>query len=387
MKRAISIFLAALMALSLVACGGKDEGVTTHKETFADGTSVEWKSADRALSEYLASGQTIWYLIDSDGALGRESNVDYVYVMEPDGTMVFADPDMNLGQLSQMSDEDIIALVQTAYVEDVTERLAGDTQGEESAAEEPAVDGGLAFDLALNGHLITDEETFNDWFLNGEPGTGAEWSAFTAAYDTFAQLHQSVESIYGAQWDLEHLVSRLDDNRNYEPYISDYAQSTGISESDLRNLLDQVGAAMDAVENTLNARAEEEAAIYAAALEKVLADIPTAQYKLSITTDATGNNTSFEVLAYQYPWEIDNGELQLRTDTWQLNYIYPILDEDGVTGNCGTVVYDSLYGGYNAGKSYDHYFYTRVSSNLHFQLDEAGTQGIPMDVDAESLFN
>lgn len=311
MKRAISIFLVAIMILSLTACGGGKEvggdapdaadeapavadeapanadgdtadadGFTIHQETLENGEVMEWKSIDRPLSEYLSSGRTIWYYITpGDKALGREAPVYSIFVLEPDGTTIFAYSNMNLGELAQMTDEEIIAMVQTDY---------------------------------------TDAESRMD-------------------------LGEIMPVDYPSDMTYEEYVAQLEVEREAR-----------------------------------NARIEE-----------FYTNRAPAQYKLSIITDRTGNNTESEVFAIQYQ-EYDkwSDEVVTETSSQTLSQDWGFMDEDGVYGNCYTVVYDSLYGGFFIyGRNGVQYFYTRVNANYYFELDETGTVGIPLDVNAESLFD
>ena len=130
-----------------------------------------------------------------------------------------------------------------------------------------------------------------------------------------------------------------------------------------------------------------------------LNNIKPAQYKFSVITDSTGNNTEREVIAYQEfaPIFFDWGSFKPEaTITYiELSYIYPYEGNHGTT-NCFEV-YDSWYGAYavNEITSYSDdlneshktkwYFLTRINSSKHFTPDEVGTTNIGID-NADSLF-
>lgn len=418
MKRTISILLAAVMLLSLAACGsGKSDrndapgdeltaddvsetadsagadaadanGVTVHRETLADGSVIEWKSIDCPLSEYLSGGQTIWYHVaPGGGALGRESNVKEVFVLEQDGSMVYTDPDMNLGQMARMTDEEIIAMVHTAYEENVAERASDPF----NMADEPA--GGHVMTWTLSDSLINqfygnDPLTEEAFYTMCEEYYGltdhneAVWSAYADASAALEGLCQQSGSYI-----IENLIYYSANGSLTEADYPYYSEATGIPESELKDFSALTVTAIETANEALDAHIAAKKAAEAAALEALLADIPASEYRLSIVTDPTGNNTEAEMFAYQYPSYIEDGELQFIVRSLKLNQDWSAPDEDGLNGNCTTTVYDSLYGGYIIWEKNVEYFFTRVDANCYFQLDEVGADGVPIDEDAASLFS
>lgn len=127
-------------------------------------------------------------------------------------------------------------------------------------------------------------------------------------------------------------------------------------------------------------------------------NIEPAQYKFSIISDSTGNNTEWEVLAYQEyaPIFFNEDSGCVATITYiRLAYIPQYESDKGAT-NCFQI-YDSWYGGYgvkcitNSANDLDRnekttkYLLTRLNASKHFTLDEVGTANIGID-NADSLF-
>lgn len=119
MKRALSLLLAISMLLALTACGSKTA------------EAVPDMDAAMTMSEYLSSGQRIWYYVDeSGGAAGKDSHVRCIFITEASGTLLCAEePDKKLGELARMSDDDVILLAQDIYEDNKAREQseAGDT--------------------------------------------------------------------------------------------------------------------------------------------------------------------------------------------------------------------------------------------------------------------
>lgn len=100
MKRALSFVLAFSMLLALAACGSR----TDEAAPDMDGAVT--------MSEYLSGGQRIWYYVEeSEGVAGEDSRVRCIFITEATGTLLCAeDPNERLGELAQMSDEDVMLL-------------------------------------------------------------------------------------------------------------------------------------------------------------------------------------------------------------------------------------------------------------------------------------
>lgn len=144
-----------------------------------------------------------------------------------------------------------------------------------------------------------------------------------------------------------------------------------------------------------NLLTSETSSLYSPYLE----NIEPGQYKFSIISDSTGNNTEREVIAYQEfaPVTFDDNlwDCVARITYVKLSYIYQYESDKGST-NCFQV-YDSWYGGYaveyittyadylDKNAKTREYLLTRLDSSKHFTLDEVGTANIGID-NADSLF-
>lgn len=112
MKRALSFLLATLMLLTLTACGAKSEAATDYGEPMDD---ISYDPV--TFSEYLAGGQRIWFYLPGSGpnmgrGVSKDASVE-IYITQPDGTMVESSIRYSLGEMSQMTDEEIVAMVES----------------------------------------------------------------------------------------------------------------------------------------------------------------------------------------------------------------------------------------------------------------------------------
>ena len=98
------------------------------------------------------------------------------------------------------------------------------------------------------------------------------------------------------------------------------------------------------------------------------------QYRLSINSDHTGNQTESMTLTYRLD---PNSRTQKQLT---LYYLYPAGAADT---NCGNVVYDSTYGGFGGNPCG---LFTRIDSSYNFVLDQIGESDLPVDVDVNELF-
>lgn len=274
-----------ILTLSLLLCGcgntnsnnnannGTNNNGSTNNET-TNNNSENTKN-EFSLSEYLFSGETIWFVADG---YGKDNEIDTIYVFEPNGTVYYCDSNWKIGEAEQKEDSEIISYVKQEYEKNMTE--------------------------AVNKAISWNGKRFDDYSI--------------CISDT-ATL--------------------------FTPYLN----------------------------------------------------IKPAQYKLSIISDSTGNNTAREVIAFQEFAPVFRKENSWKSEA-TITYMELIRLTSGSStdGNCHQV-YDSWYGGYvitcftsaeshlNESYNIDGYLLTRVNSNKIAKLDTVGTANIGID-NADSLF-
>ena len=385
-KTFASLFLCAALLAGLCACGGNkqaqgataNEGTNTINQIIGNGSD----SKDYLLSEYLASGETIWFKIDENE--GKDSSVSRIYLLEDDGTMYYMRGDSyKLGELEQMEDADIAAMVKDEYtasiVESVTESLMSQLDEETSALEEDRFTEYMCDDLShwvaeLRYDESLDEETvLSDYAEEDQAAMREIFSAFSK-YNYKPIGSKALYTGYYADGLCMLITAAICNHTEIESEEFDTEE------------LAEIESIRSSIETTLKDMRErklKELEGKKAETEEALATINTspAQYKLALVTDSTGNNTAEEVLAYQYPDY--SSETGYSVASMSLTYLYPVTELDGSFGNCNMVVYDSRYGGYFVGNDC---LFTRMQNNVHFQLDDAVSAKLPIDVDINTLF-
>lgn len=376
MKKLVSIILCLAMLLSLCACGSKDEPKT--HEVDIGGYSVEITSVDYILSEYLSKDETIWYQLDEDK--GKASDVKKIFVINPDGTLYYVDKvSYTLGELEQMEDADIAAMVKNEYRQSVITGALGVDPDNKNATYEYLYH--VLFWERL-GDIVNNPDADIYAYLANRPGLAAavedEKDCIDAVYAVFRNLAEDIQnSEYGS--DMAYIL----DEALYS--IINFASVEEVCE-----VLKNEYADLSGVEYVLS-KLEESYSLMPVAIEAVYSNIlsqvetmsgnvqPT-QYKMAITTDSTGNHTASMLFAYQ----LISTPSGTRFDDFNLYYQYPITTSEGITTNCTTVVYDSIYGGFSDDGDL---FYTRINTNAHFMLDQIGECDLPIDVkDIKTLF-
>lgn len=107
-----AIILCLSLMLTLCACGKTEPYL---HEVDMGGYTVEMCSLDYVLSDYLGSKETIWYTFSRHE--GKDTKVQGIFVMEPDGTVYVSQIDLTLGELARMEDKEIAAMVKESYMD------------------------------------------------------------------------------------------------------------------------------------------------------------------------------------------------------------------------------------------------------------------------------
>lgn len=405
MKKCICLILSVIMLLTLCACGSNNGSETdsttgmsqqntpvTNQPGVVDDVAPEDRPAEPAdleytLSEYLATGETIWFSMEN--LKGKDSYVNTVYVFEPDGTyysMIASEYHM-LGEYEQMDDSAIVEMVKSAWVDRVLqENHYTFIANEKDEALKYIYE--FLVSLAMPNNSIQDASTLSSkstdemaaW-LDANPDDLLAMSEFMREplIEELPVLEELSEAINvlckktmespdikanKAYWTCYDIVGKV---LFMDWYDAEFVKAQDIeTEVDaLRELIPGIRAAAERIYETVATRIEDSRS-----------DVAPGEYRLSLRTDSTGNNTAHEQIHVSRP----DGSLFYGL---KLSYLYPAGSNNG---NCTTVVYDSLYGGYIYLD--DSYFFTRVSDNIHFTLDAVGTYDLSIDVkDYESLFD
>ena len=369
-----SFILCLALMLTLCACGGKEN--PGNSETNQSGAVDDIAPEDRpvapadieyTVSEYLASGETIWYMIDENK--GKDSFVKRIFVINPDGTLyTMSRVQYTLGELEQMDDADIATMVKAEHAKQCVDydyySFYMEADREEALYSlkqdliiqeifETVIFVPVTELLAADSGIIFDDAYYEDIV------------SVLTLWENFMRKHGTSEDLLiSCSYMLCEPQSALEDR-----LVSMVGEGEITAEG--AETLKAVGQAYeDLCKKYYDSQCAE--------IEAFIDTVQPYPYKLVIVTDSTGNNTSYMELVYQTTKISGYTDI----DAQPLSYIYPAGQNNG---NSNTVIYDSLYGGYyNDGD----YLFTRVSDDVHFMLDAVGTYDLPIDVkDYESLFD
>lgn len=369
MKRFKNLILIILcLSLLLSGCGGKGANGENDNNSNNNNTSVIEKD-EYSLSEYLSSGETIWFLTDG---LEKDADVNEIYVLEADGTMYYCDmygdyaDDWSLGDVEQMEDSEIVSYVKAKYEEDILKDInrrmemyssnSSNFDYKVSTKYAPMIRCTILFNIIADEKLVS--------YIIGEG----------FAKDVFRELDGVTEGC-----------------KLYEFAKECYQKSIQIS-PDYRNLYEFVQSLMENSEIYAKKYLEWAISYIRTELEPYKNNIKPAQYKLALTSDGTGNNTENEFFVFQESVPLsghyDTDEYCYCSVTeWELSYIYPYESSEGET-NCANI-YDSWYGGYKVEDDHNNEYFllTRMSEPKIFNLDPIGTDNISVDIDIDTMFD
>lgn len=423
MKKCICLILSVIMLLTLCACGSNNGSETdsttgmsqqntpvTNQPGVVNDDTPDNKPAQPTaqaytLSEYLSSGETIWFQMDADK--GKDSKVIWIYVFEPDGTMYCTGVSYTLGELEQMDDTEIVEMAKQDYMNDVaighSHRHFVQMSKEEVIrsifdiiyfAADPDVDMFTGEVTAKTKESITEGIKRNDHNLSSVYLVD-EIIAHVDQIDLVTQSINGLASKMGQcsefkiKDESDPLLKNCFDLAYFDALASFYVTCYEIPEDHyLRATIDYIASV--GFEEELKAIETATAGLYDLAeeiyndtvkrIEDSKALVQPGQYCLSIVSDSTGNNTLSMKLHYQYISDI--ATMETRIGSLTLDVIIPA-DVGGNT--CETVVYDSIYGGYVVN---DDVFYTRAVQGMELNLDQIGESDLPIDVkESESLFD
>lgn len=373
-QKIAGIILCLAMLLALCGCGSKDEP-TTH-EVDMGGYTVEIKSQDYTLSEYISTGETIWYQLDENE--GKDSDVKKIFVINPDGTLYYMDKvSQTLGELERMEDADIAAMVKEKYQSMVLVNKVGCDPGNEERVKEwvQAVLFGNAMPLDVLYEDVDLDRLIERGYFEEQPvlraALEAEREGVNSVFEAAGKLDMNGECV-----EVPDLLQMVLQDSLKEAEICEVLREELVYLPEIDSVIEQVHQifrllpdVVDAVSVHIFSQAEE--------IRKNMQPVP---YRMAITTDASGNHTASILFAYQ---KVSGSGMTI--DDFNLYYQYPITSSEGITTNCTTVVYDSIYGGFSDDGDL---FYTRINKNAHFILEAVGGSDLPIDVkDVKSLFD
>ena len=387
MKRIACFILCIATLLTLCACGSKPQDPTNSGNIINSGNtndSVELPEliapedrptlpaeGEYTLSEYLATGETIWYVIEE--YMGKDSKIGRVYLIEPQGVLYTMHGPGTLGELSQMEDAEIAAMVKENHFLRLSTRfpLADETQYRNQKRyellqynflEDVMLREGEELELIICERLgfyredAEQEESLKQIYT--------EFSDMIAKWQCFIMEHGKVDN-FG--YIMATLMTALE---NPTEYLAQNIEQLPFSEED-KNELFEISRMLDSVTKMYYDRALAKKQAY---LQEAQKPFP---YRLTIVTDMTGNNTSHMELVYKALTEYGYSYKSM-----SFHYKYPAGQQQS---NSNSVVYDSLYGGYTDDGAQ---VLTRVNGKIHFTLDPVGKDGFPIDVkDYETLFH
>lgn len=355
-KKLFTVATALTAVLSLTACGG---GEKAQLEENIDGTEVQQElpaeadgsavSADNVtLAEYLAEEESVWYLVRGNlDDLDKDDQVEKAYIIEPDGSVYCgALEEMTLGELTQMDQEEVKDLI---YQANKTLNLGPYANAEEITQIADALYGGEGNLGFLLEDMVSSQNFSSKEMIN--PQTDEEFAQVCEplwqAIDSYAQ-ELSTSSMGIDLLTLGDILYFGDSEELIDENVSDPAL--------LESAHDFYGEYMAAMEEILE---------YINAYEAV-----PGQYKMSLDTDQTGNQTEMVFFNCGIPTIEGTTEVVSVAYRESAGQVQPI--------------YDATYGGVsiNGGS-----LVTQMEGSFHFILEQPGESGLPADVNTNELFS
>lgn len=359
MSNLMALGTAVALTLSLTACGGTPV-VSYESSTSAAGNiqedSVESAYREITLSEHLNGGETIWYHVDS--YVGKDSRVEDIFVLEPDGSLYHAEGNKaTLGELEQMEDADISAMVKKAHEKDVLNGYDSMLNAGTGELLYEVVSEDLMWEIVYGLAYEFDGEIPEEVLY----GFGVPAAVMEPVADFCSKMSA--------------LVTESEEGRIVVEVFLQYGVFFERSAERLEMAVAESGVSELVAQQARALYAESEAVAEAVRAIIQNYEVQPGQYKLSINSDHTGNQTESVTLAYRIP-TFEGGENDAFT-------LYEMTPAGGAATNCGNVVYDSTYGGFGSRSGA---LYTRIDSSFHFVLEQIGESELPVDVNAENLF-
>ena len=347
-KRMVAMVMAVMMAATMTACGKSDDKLTVSVGTpverdTTDSNKVPGEKEVKTLTQILDENEyTIWYDIDAVD----KNNFPNIMIFYNDGTYTYlgqsGEGNKKLGEYAQMSDEEIRTYVEEKSKE-VNERSAENSLAEE--CKQKASELGYYY--------------YGDYY--------ATQNMELLKQNVTNLIYMSAEEIYQYDGDVPADVYE-ELKRQYSSAVVDWVKDHW--EQARTDLEQGTVSDLDEITNSYIAEAS-------AACDGALAELKNSQpdvsydrghYYISVWTDATGNKVQKE-------------RVNLRKPDGSAGTMLELI---GVVG--AQPVYESYYGGYlkeSGGKMW----ITRIESNIRFEYDAIGTEGVTIDRYADEIVN
>lgn len=400
MKRMITLVLAVVLAISMCACESNEndnsgESAATTKKAGTEKLSE--KKPNSAIDCFSGEINGIWYYIEPDNGyvIGKDMKVEKAYVFE-DGkcNRYRVDGDYTLGDLSKMTDEEIVEMLEAeAASQATTDSAMEEIKAEKAACEELLASGYLDdFSITYDYNWSVPYYTFttenmavvkealenyknelDEVLNNGVDTTQAECSLAiytdstgnNTAYETVTFNYPRTYSVDIAQRMLSSL-SQLNEKEyamdgammfdGLKDYIN-YNIETNVNDTEILGFLTERGYT------------EEELGIMLEEVLWALAEGMYAEEDLNVMLEKTGG-----MLTENYIVEDCNIGLSNETSVDSISLVNG-MGGDGDFDNAQ--VYDSYYSGFLC-EGYN-YLLTRSGARTAFELDAVGTEGIAVD--------
>lgn len=351
LSKLLSLTLAAV--LSLTACGGNsDEGSASGGS--AGIQSAQPESSGTTLSQYLSTGESIWYLVNgSTRSLGKDTEVDRIFLLEPDGSVYSGETeDLTLGDAAQMEDAELAQMAKEA------QRSASLGRFETASNASKLGDDVFSSPDVVAECLMALYEGNDSAYLDG---------LFSSSDPEMTDLLETWKDAFRRY--IDQLSASPDDVDFYTLGTIVLSRTDESDESTLYADLENGIAGPDALDITA-AFCQD----YLAAANAIVEYISTyeaapGQYKLALNTDQTGNQTESITFACSNP--------QLMGDTEVISFTCR------ATAGEAQTVYDAAYGGMDVDGGA---FVTRMEGSYDFTLEQPGESELPVDAEPEELF-
>lgn len=354
-KRLVTVTLAIILSLSMCACGKND------------GSTINEKKENAASSCFSTDTNAIWYYIEPDNGyvIGKDMEVEQAYV--------FADGKCNrydvngaytLGELSQISDEEIIAMLEENCSFPID---SGSIIGEKEACEQ----------ILASEYM---EDCTINYPLESKYGYKPQ-EQFTYSFENMSVVKEAIEKYKN---ELDEVIDNRGNVTEAACTLAIYTDSTGNNTSYEEVVFEYTpirscGAASTLAEGLSDIEQDFWAALYVLNNLDEYITYNTEYYDVEDLESGFNEYDLLEIVelfgGLPSKYIIEECAIDAIIKDTKSDKIVLINGMDGSTGNAQ--VYDSYYGGFLC-EGYN-YLLTRTGENTSFKLDEVGTEGIAVD--------
>lgn len=371
LKKLMAGVMAACMITSLAACGdtqtdGKTDSSNPGSTKEESGKEEEPEEVSYTFSEALAwDGIHIWYELNKNSnPIGKDSKVEFYYIMEDGELKVYANPVRHtLGELAKMTDEEIIAMLESENQEAAREDVAVHLESAQQILKE-------------NGTVIMADNGYDRYWVSE-----VDYTPYLSIYEQYAaDLARYNRDVSNISYNLHINTDSTGNNTQTEEWLVSYDSlkkpeiSVSVQFDETASILcdasisdrDTYFVMSDGTNVEVRSReyyGDGEEIDWPPMIQKTLEE--------PIIKNVLKSGQFFYIHFYS---GVENFSVEYNGEDWdERSYTIHLLSGSYTNYQ----VYDCYYGGYFL--KGDGHLLTRTGELTSFTLDEVGTDGIEID--------